>query len=107
MLHYELPPTAKTDPYDNFYLDWDSYYNKEPFYKAVRSLNFEQMLSNLGFGMDQHVSFLVPSIMSFGEEEIVSAAKASNQNKHDSRLSRLVKGVKWYTFGAWKTARTP
>ena len=29
-------PNSATTPYDGFYLDWDSYYNNEPFYKPFR-----------------------------------------------------------------------
>ena len=32
MLHMELPPNCRTEPYESFYFDWDSYYNQEPYY---------------------------------------------------------------------------
>lgn len=106
LLHYELPPDSKTNPYDSFYLDWDSYYNKEPFYKSVRAMDFSKLLINVGFKVEDQVCFLIPSSASFGQEETIKAAKSNDNSSHDDRLSRLVKGMRWYTFGARKSGDT-
>ncbi|MEQ9112456.1 MAG: class I SAM-dependent methyltransferase [Rhodospirillaceae bacterium] len=102
LLHYELPPNSKTDPYDSFYLDWDSYYNKEPFYKSVRDMDFEHLLANAGVSRERQLCFLVPSVMSFGRDETIKAARNPTEDGMDHRLSRLVRGMRWYTFGGWK-----
>ena len=40
LLTMELPPNTSLDPYEQFYLDWDCYYNNEPFYKAFRDQDY-------------------------------------------------------------------
>ena len=49
MLHMELPPNDSLEPYDAFYLDWDAYYNNEPFYKAFRDQDFTKLRTEAGF----------------------------------------------------------
>ena len=48
LLTMELPPNMSLDPYEQFYLDWDCYYNNEPFYKAFRDQDARQLLANAG-----------------------------------------------------------
>ena len=47
-LNMELPPNDRMQPYDRFYLDWDSYYNKEPWYKPFRDQDYRQLCSPPG-----------------------------------------------------------
>jgi ubiquinone/menaquinone biosynthesis C-methylase UbiE len=103
MLHYELPPNKMTSAYDGFYLDWDSYYNKEPFYKPVRDLDPVQLLVDAGFSVDNQIFAAVPSITTYGSDAIIEAI-AADDCVLDERVSRLVKGVRWFCFGARKNA---
>jgi len=48
MIHMELPPNAALKPYDAFYLDWDGYYNNEPFYKNFRDQDYRQLCIDAG-----------------------------------------------------------
>ena len=101
MLHYELPPNTETSPYDGFYLDWDSYYNKEPFYRSLRDMDANGVMAQAGFKPEDQIQNLVPSLASYGEEAVVASAKGDGE-QIDETVSRLVGGMKWFTFGAWK-----
>ena len=59
MLHMELPPNKMLDPYNSFYLDWDSYYNKEPFYKPFRDMVPEKVCLEAGFSKNKYVEFII------------------------------------------------
>ena len=48
MVHMELPPDSQTDPYYSFYLNWDSYYNNEPYYAAYRALDLRKEVVGAG-----------------------------------------------------------
>jgi ubiquinone/menaquinone biosynthesis C-methylase UbiE len=101
MLHMELPPNSQLSPYDAFYLDWDSYYNNEPFYKPFRDLRPEQLCKRAGFDPKKYVQFVVPSLAGYGEQALRDAV--SNQTDVDSdKTGRLTEGIRWYCFGAWK-----
>ncbi len=101
MLHMELPPNSQLSPYDSFYLDWDSSYNNEPFYKPFRDLKPEELCRRAGFKPDKYVQFVVPSIGWYGEQ--VWRKSVHEQASVDSdKTGRLTDGIRWYCFGAWK-----
>ena len=62
MIHYELPPNKIMSAYDSFYLDWDSYYNKEPLYKAFRDMDPAEECTAAGFARDRFFNFTAPSL---------------------------------------------
>lgn len=101
MLHMELPPNQGMEAYDSFYLDWDSYYNKEPFYKAFRDMAPEQVCAEAGFANDNFVSFVIPSLALQGEDAI-RAAVAQEGAAVNSDTGRLSDKIQWFVFGAWK-----
>lgn len=103
LLHMELPPNAEMSAFDGFYLDWDSYYNNEPFYKGYRDENPPEMCARAGFASEDYFQFVVPSIGIYGEAAIADmvasdAAEAVGQ----ATTGRLAEGVMWFGFGAWK-----
>jgi ubiquinone/menaquinone biosynthesis C-methylase UbiE len=101
MIHMELPLNADVEPYEQFYLDWDAYYNKEPFYKALRDLDVRQVVTDSGFDADKFVRFVVPSQCNHGEEAVLDAAKAEADTVKGN-VGKLQGGLQWFTFGAWK-----
>lgn len=101
MLHYELPPNSLTDTYDSFYLDWDSYYNKEPFYKPVRDMDMSATMAQAGFDVADQVTFVVPSETMHGAQAVIDSVAQQDQPL-DERISRLVEGMSWFCFGARK-----
>jgi ubiquinone/menaquinone biosynthesis C-methylase UbiE len=103
MLHYELPPNKMLSAYDSFYLDWDSFYNKEPFYKAFRDADPQEECTAAGFKKNKYFQYVAPSLNFYGEGAItkaISDAKANTEG--ENHMGRLVDGVQWFTFGAWK-----
>jgi ubiquinone/menaquinone biosynthesis C-methylase UbiE len=101
MLHMELPPNGQLSPYDAFYLDWDSYYNNEPFYKPYRDLDPRSLCVRAGFAPGRFVEYVVPSIGWYGEEA-VKAAVGQAIGVDSDKTGRLADGIRWYCFGAWK-----
>ena len=101
MIHMELPLNADVPPYEQFYLDWDAYYNKEPFYKSLRDLDVRQVVVDSGFDQDQFVRFIIPSQHNHGADS-VNAAAMEDANRVEGNVGKLQGGLKWFTFGAWK-----
>jgi ubiquinone/menaquinone biosynthesis C-methylase UbiE len=101
MLHMELPPNSQLSPFDSFYLDWDSYYNNEPFYKPYRDLRPEQLCADAGFAPERYVQFVIPSVGWYGEEAFKRALAAQTSVDSD-KTGRLADGIQWYCFGAWR-----
>lgn len=101
MIHMELPPNTQMNPYDGFYLDWDCFYNNEPFYKAFRDINPESLCTAAGFDADNYVQVVIPSREGYGEATFRAAAQS--QGAVDSETTgRLADGIQWFAFGAFK-----
>ncbi|MCZ8130810.1 MAG: class I SAM-dependent methyltransferase [Steroidobacteraceae bacterium] len=101
MLHMELPPNRSLSPYDGFYLDWDSWYNAEPFYKTFRDQDPRALCTEAGFAPDKVEEFVVPSLNFYGEDAVHAAAE-HREAVVDGDTGRLASGISWYAFGAWK-----
>jgi len=101
MIHYELPPNNLMSPYDGFYLDWDAYYNKEPFYKPFRDMDPTEVCATAGFKKQDFFNFVAPSLNFYGEDALKKAVREDKASA-DSNVGRFAEGVKWFTFGAWK-----
>jgi SAM-dependent methyltransferase len=98
MLHYELPPNRAMMPYDGFYLDWDSFYNAEPWYKTYRDQDPAELCASAGFAPDSYFEAVVPSIGWYGEAAVREAVAGAVDDDH---VGRLADGVRWFTYGAW------
>jgi ubiquinone/menaquinone biosynthesis C-methylase UbiE len=101
MLHMELPPNNMTAAYDSFYLDWDSYYNKEPFYKPFRDMDLRQVCADAGFAPDNYVNFVIPSLHLAGRQAILDAVSQQGADVNRN-TGRMAKTIQWFCFGAWK-----
>lgn len=101
MLHMELPPNERMAPYDAFYLDWDAYYNNEPFYKEFRDQDFAQLCLDAGFAEDRLLQFITPQY-TYMEERDYAAAVAGEALGFSDKTGRLAEGIQWFGFGAWK-----
>ncbi len=100
MLHMELPPNDSLAPYDAFYLDWDAYYNNEPFYKAFRDQNLGALREEAGFSAEKHLQFITPQYSTLSETDYAQAL-AEEQGFSD-KTGRFADGIQWFGFGAWK-----
>ena len=102
MMHMELPPNSALSAYDGFYLDWDSWYNMEPFYKTFRDQDPKTLCVEAGFSAERFEQHVVPSINCFGEDAIEQAVQ--EEGAIDKDTGRFGDGISWYCFGAWKSA---
>ncbi|MFL2769702.1 MAG: class I SAM-dependent methyltransferase [Rhodospirillaceae bacterium] len=100
MIHMELPRTAEMDPFDAFYIDWDAYYNNEPFYQAFTSTDMKQAYVAAGFDENKYMELMTPDIHVVPRKDFEEAAKASNQTA--KRYGRLGESIHWTGWGAWK-----
>jgi ubiquinone/menaquinone biosynthesis C-methylase UbiE len=97
LLHYELPPNGQMEPYDAFYLDWDSHYNAEPYYRIYRDQDPAKLCGAAGFR--DFFQAVVPSIGWYGRDAVIADAKGGGAV--DGNTGRLADGVRWFTYGAW------
>ena len=102
MLHMELPPNTQMGAFEGFYLDWDCYYNVEPFYKAFRDRSPAQLCSDAGFDGSSYFQFVVPSVGGYGTAAVDVAIEAESGVVNQETTGRLAAGIQWFGFGAWK-----
>ena len=100
MLHMELPPNDSLSPFDAFYLDWDAYYNNEPFYKSFRDQDFTQLRLDAGFKAERLIELITPQY-TYMDSAAYSQAIDVVQG-FDGNTGRLAEGLQWFGFGAWK-----
>ena len=100
MIHMELPPNAALDAYDQFYLDWDSYYNNEPFYKNFRDQDYRELCSSAGFDDADYFEAVMPRYTYVPEEQFRAAV--TGEAEFDADTGRLSDDIQWYGFGAVK-----
>ncbi|MEQ8263728.1 class I SAM-dependent methyltransferase [Pseudohaliea sp.] len=100
----ELPPNARMGSWESFYLDWDSFYNNEPFYKTFRDQDYQALIAAAGFGEKAFIEATLPRYSFVGEEAF--AADIGAPTTFDSQTGRMdPKGTRWYGFGAFKQAQ--
>jgi SAM-dependent methyltransferase len=100
LINMELPPNQELKPYDQFYLDWDSYYNMEPYYRTYRDQDPKALLSGAGFAAADYFQFVVPQYSYMDEGDFVRAIRAPQ--RIDGDTGRLSASLQWFGFGAWK-----
>lgn len=100
MLHMELPPNSALTPFDAFYLDWDGYYNNEPFYKNFRDQDYQELCERAGFAPDAFFEGVMPRFTYV--DEAAFAAAVGGTAEFDEDTGRLSDGIQWYGFGARK-----
>jgi ubiquinone/menaquinone biosynthesis C-methylase UbiE len=100
ILNMELPPNRELPPYDQFYLDWDSYYNAEPFYRIFRDQQPEDLLEAGGFARSDYFQFVVPQFSYMSESDFADAVRSSHVIGKDT--GRLSADIEWFGFGSWK-----
>jgi len=100
IVNMELPPNGELEPYDQFYLDWDSYYNMEPYYRTYRDQSPEALLAGAGFARDDYFQFVVPQYSYTPLPDFIAAIRAPQ--RIDGDTGRLSASLQWFGFGAWK-----
>lgn len=102
MVHMELPPNTQMGAFEGFYLDWDCYYNVEPFSKAFRDQEPRDLATKAGFSAERYFQFVVPSVGGYGAEAVDEAIAAESHDVNRETTGRLAEGIQWFGFGAWK-----
>jgi len=95
MVHMELPSEASVSAYENFFWNWDTAYNAEPYYTVYRSQEPRALCVEADFPQDASFAHMIPDWSTFGEE----------------RFARFVRGELaspphgsggWFVFGSRK-----
>jgi ubiquinone/menaquinone biosynthesis C-methylase UbiE len=100
LINMELPPNDALGAYDAFYLDWDCFYNNEPFYKDFRDLSYSGLCSDAGFAEKDFFQATMPRFTYVSEAEFAQASGA--EATFDADTGRLSDTITWYAFGAQK-----
>jgi ubiquinone/menaquinone biosynthesis C-methylase UbiE len=69
MVHMELPNEAATSAYANFFWNWDTANNNEPFYTSFREQNPIDLCAEAGFKRENCIAQLLPDFASSGVEK--------------------------------------
>jgi ubiquinone/menaquinone biosynthesis C-methylase UbiE len=100
LVNMELPPNQALEPYDQFYLDWDCYYNAEPFYRAFRDQDYAGLTQAGGFAPENFLQFTVPQYTYMDDADFTEAVQ--RPASIDGETGRLSATLQWFGFGAWK-----
>ncbi len=100
MLHLETPRAVEMTPYQSFRLDWDTYYNNEPFLSNWMRTDIKAASVRAGFDEDKYVAFVVPDFYCVSEDEFEDSIRS--QDKADSTAVHWGEAVQWSLYGAWK-----
>ena len=100
LLNMELPPNDRMAAYDQFYLDWDSYYNNEPFYKDFRDQDPRELTIGAGFPAEGYFEGVMPRYTYTDEDDFITMAMAEPEFGEDT--GRLSDVIFWYGFGSVK-----
>ncbi|MBP02429.1 MAG: methyltransferase type 12 [Rhodospirillaceae bacterium] len=99
MIHMELPRTHDMDPFDAFYIDWDSYYNNEPFYQAFTSTDMRKAIIDAGFKDSNYLEIKIPDYYSVDQNLFLAAV--DNDGKNSELGGRMGESIQWTGWGAW------
>ena len=100
LITMELPPNRLLAPYDQFFLDWDCYYNHEPYYRAFRDADAVNIAERAGFSADGYFQFTVPQYVKTSPERF--QAEAAGPAILDSDTGRLSDDLRYFGFGLTK-----
>jgi ubiquinone/menaquinone biosynthesis C-methylase UbiE len=111
MLHLEQPNFDDNTPvFDRFMRDWDAYYNNEPFWPKLHTLDMFQAMENAGFKKEKLFDAGTEADIEPGRFQpwstIVTRHRHETKDLTDTgrKLSALggYKGERWWLFGAIK-----
>ncbi|MBM3515035.1 MAG: class I SAM-dependent methyltransferase [Alphaproteobacteria bacterium] len=100
MLHMETPRAFGLTPFQAFHMNWDAYYNNEPYMQAWTNTSTDEAAVSAGFARDKIVNIVVPDFYAAGDAAFDAAAKGSI--KKSDGVARWGETIEWYLYGAWK-----
>lgn len=106
MIHADLPPFDLMDPFTQFILDNETWYNNEPFWGAMRDTDQVQLAVNAGFKRDAVYFSTAPmAIMEFAAQQAVGYTDASSTAVADREFTagEFAPGGGWEVLVAQKS----
>lgn len=100
MLHMEVPRTDGLGPYDQFRLDWDTYYNNEPYLSTWMRTDVNEACVKAGFDADKYIHIAAPDLGSVPDEDFTRYA--TSDTTAESGQGHWGEMVMWNMYGAWK-----
>lgn len=99
MIHADLPPFDLMDPFTQFILDNETYYNNEPFWGAMRDLDQVELATRAGFPRDALRFDTAP--MAIGE---LAAQQATGYDAEaaDAVANREFRAGEYAPGGGWE-----
>ena len=99
MIHADLPPFDLMDPFTQFILDNETYYNNEPFWGAMRDLDQVQLARDAGFPAETIRFDTAPmAVLKFAAAE----ADGYSQDAADSVADRDFVAGEFAPGGGWE-----
>jgi len=92
MVHQELPATELVDPWEDYFWNWDTRHNNEPFYTAFRAQDPIRLCEEAGFDAGRSFAHILPDIGTYPERHGEFAWDEPGRPRHG-------KGG-WYVFGS-------
>lgn len=96
MVHQELPATGLVDAWEDYFWNWDTRNNNEPFYTAFRAQDPVGLCEQAGFARDDAFAKILPDINAYPDRGTAFEWQEPGRPMHG-------RGG-WYVFGAWKAA---
>lgn len=100
LITMELPLNKLLSAYDQFYLDWDAYYNREPYYRTFRDADLEALVSGSGFDWSTFFQFTVPQYFTMSDDEFRHDIRQEHQ--FDDKVGRMNSDFRYFGFGLVK-----
>jgi ubiquinone/menaquinone biosynthesis C-methylase UbiE len=92
MVHQELPATKLVDAWEDYFWNWDTDNNNEPFYTAFRAQDPIQLCADAGFEPERSFAQILPDINAYPDRHSAFAWDEPGRPQHG-------KGG-WYVFGS-------
>lgn len=104
-LHAEQPNFTESTPlWEQFTKDWDAWYNNEPFWSKLHTMNVLDVMTDAGFDSDNLIEGGATSDVEpgFYQPWSSSLARHAPEKQEAAKSNRGYSGKGWYMFGAWK-----
>ncbi len=107
MIHADLPPFDLMDPFTQFILDNETWYNNEPFWGAMRDMDQIALAKKAGFPADTIRFDTAPmAVMEFaGEADGYSASASADVADREFTAGEYAPGGGWEVLIAQKAAK--
>ncbi len=92
MVHQELPATGLVDAWEDYFWNWDTDNNNEPFYTAFRAQDPIALMSEAGFDASRSFAQILPDVNAYPRRHHAFAWDEPGRPRHG-------KGG-WYVFGS-------